>query len=164
MFLERDQPWYAQHRDSPNPDFCRLVFYRDRFELERCREPIVGADAVIVGSYVAGGRRVGECVQRTAQGVTAFYDIDTPVTLAKLARGDCEYLAPELIPGYDLYLSFTGGPTLAASSSATARPRRGRSIARSTRSSTDPARRSHAGISAISAPTAPTASRRSNGC
>ncbi len=27
-------------------------------------------------------------------------------------RGDCAYLTPDLIPGYDLYLSFTGGPTL----------------------------------------------------
>jgi spore maturation protein CgeB len=34
------------------------------------------------------------------------------VTLAKLARKDFEYLSPELIPGYQLYLSFTGGPTL----------------------------------------------------
>jgi spore maturation protein CgeB len=44
--------------------------------------------------------------------VTAFYDIDTPVTLAKLARKDYEYITPELISQYDLYLSFTGGPTL----------------------------------------------------
>jgi spore maturation protein CgeB len=44
--------------------------------------------------------------------VTAFYDIDTPVTLAKLDRGDYEYLAPDLIPHYDVYFSFTGGPTL----------------------------------------------------
>jgi spore maturation protein CgeB len=44
--------------------------------------------------------------------VTAFYDIDTPVTLAKLRRGDHDYLSPALIPRYDLYLSFTGGPTL----------------------------------------------------
>jgi spore maturation protein CgeB len=51
-------------------------------------------------------------VQKTAGGATAFYDIDTPVTLAKLERGDFEYLAPDLIPGYDVYLSFTGGPTL----------------------------------------------------
>ncbi len=42
----------------------------------------------------------------------AFYDIDTPVTLASLARGTCEYLEPALIARYDLYLSFTGGPTL----------------------------------------------------
>jgi hypothetical protein len=47
-----------------------------------------------------------------AAGIVAFNDIDTPVTLAKLARGDFEYLSPELIPSYDLYLSFTGGPTL----------------------------------------------------
>jgi spore maturation protein CgeB len=52
-------------------------------------------------------------VQDTARGVRAFYDIDTPVTLTALARGECDYLVPELIPGYDLYLSFTGGPTLA---------------------------------------------------
>ena len=55
---------------------------------------------------------VGEWVLDTAQNVTAFYDIDTPVTLAKLARGDFEYIKPALIPRYDLYLSFSGGPTL----------------------------------------------------
>ena len=48
----------------------------------------------------------------TARGLTAFYDIDTPVTLAKLERGEHEYLAPDLVSRYDLYLSFTGGPTL----------------------------------------------------
>jgi spore maturation protein CgeB len=61
---------------------------------------------------VPDGVEVGRFVQQHAGGVTAFYDIDTPVTLAKLERGDYEYLSPELIPGYDLYLSFTGGPTL----------------------------------------------------
>src|SRR5690606_12899025 len=55
---------------------------------------------------------VGEWVTKTAAGVTAFYDIDTPVTLARLERRDCEYLAPHLISRFDLYLSFTGGPTL----------------------------------------------------
>jgi spore maturation protein CgeB len=30
----------------------------------------------------------------------------------RLARGDCDYLSRELIPRYDLYLSFTGGPLL----------------------------------------------------
>jgi spore maturation protein CgeB len=55
---------------------------------------------------------VGEWAARTARGAVAFYDIDTPVTLAKLARGDHEYLTPALVARYDLYLSFTGGPTL----------------------------------------------------
>jgi spore maturation protein CgeB len=79
---------------------------------KRFAREVRNADAVIVGSYVPEGVAVGDWVTRTAQGVTAFYDIDTPVTLAKLARKDFEYLSPELIPRYDLYLSFTGGPTL----------------------------------------------------
>jgi spore maturation protein CgeB len=70
------------------------------------------ADFVIVGSFVPEGELVGDWVQRTARGVTAFYDIDTPVTLARLARGEHDYLAPRQVAGYDLYLSFTGGPTL----------------------------------------------------
>ncbi|MBV9634909.1 MAG: glycosyltransferase, partial [Methylobacteriaceae bacterium] len=112
MFLERDQPWYAAHRDLADPDFCELVFYHDLAGLDPHRDRIAAADAVIVGSYVPNGVAVGRCVQRTARGVTAFYDIDTPVTLGKLETGDFEYLSPDLIPDYDLYLSFTGGPTL----------------------------------------------------
>ncbi|HEX8193742.1 MAG TPA: glycosyltransferase, partial [Allosphingosinicella sp.] len=98
LFLERDVPWYRENRDLA--------------DLERWSAEIAAADAVIVGSYVPEGVEVARYVQRTARGVTAFYDIDTPVTLAKLERGDFEYLSPEVIPGYDVYLSFTGGPTL----------------------------------------------------
>jgi spore maturation protein CgeB len=76
------------------------------------RPAVAQADAVVVGSYVPEGVAVGRWAQKTARGATAFYDIDTPVTLAKLERGDFEYLSPDLIPGYDVYLSFTGGPTL----------------------------------------------------
>jgi spore maturation protein CgeB len=112
LFLERDVPWYAAERDLANPDFCRLALYPDLAGLDAHRDAIRDADAVIVGSYVPDGAQVGKLVQETATGVTGFYDIDTPVTLAKLARGDFEYLSPDLIPGYDIYLSFTGGPTL----------------------------------------------------
>ncbi|UJH90479.1 hypothetical protein LZ575_16900 [Antarcticibacterium sp. 1MA-6-2] len=34
------------------------------------------------------------------------------MTLAKLERQDYEYINPELISKYDMYLSFCGGPTL----------------------------------------------------
>jgi spore maturation protein CgeB len=112
LFLERDVPWYAAHRDLTDPDYCRLAFYADFAELRGWSGTIAQADAVLVGSYVPDGVTVGRYVQDVAEGVTAFYDIDTPVTLAKLERGDHEYLTPELIAGYDLYLSFTGGPTL----------------------------------------------------
>lgn len=111
-FLEREQPWYAANRDLAEPDWCRLAHYSSLSGLQAWSKTIAAADAVIVGSYVPEGIAVGTYVQRIAQGVTAFYDIDTPVTLAALARGDCAYLAPEQIAGYDLYLSFTGGPAL----------------------------------------------------
>ncbi|HZC37887.1 MAG TPA: glycosyltransferase [Sphingomicrobium sp.] len=112
LFLERDMPWYRGHRDIAEPEYCRLEFYSAFDELDRWDPDIREADAVIVGSYVAQGVEIGEYVHRHASGVTAFYDIDTPVTLAKLERRDYEYLSPDIIPGYDLYLSFTGGPTL----------------------------------------------------
>ena len=113
VFLEREVPWYAgAHRDLVNPDWCRLDYYSDLDHLAEWRGEIAAADAVIVGSYVPDGVAVGQLVQEWARGVVGFYDIDTPVTLAKLERGDFEYLSPAVIPGYDVYLSFTGGPTL----------------------------------------------------
>ena len=114
LFLEHDKPWYAENRDCPNPPFGRTELYASVADLRsRFVADVRDADAVIVGSYVPEGVTVGEWATRTARGVKAFYDIDTPVTLAKLEREDYEYLAPHLIPRYDLYLSFTGGPTLA---------------------------------------------------
>lgn len=112
-FLERDVPWYAANRDLPDPSYCTTFLYRDREQLEREHGGrVAGADAVIVGSYVPEGIAVAEWVVRTAKGIRAFYDIDTPATLASLARNDCEYLTADLIPRFDLYLSFAGGPTL----------------------------------------------------
>ena len=112
LFLERDVPWYRNNRDIADPDYCRLELYGSVEGLDEWIGEIREADAVIVGSYVPQGVEVGRFVQQHARGVVAFYDIDTPVTLAKLGRGDFEYLSPEIIPGYDVYLSFTGGPTL----------------------------------------------------
>jgi spore maturation protein CgeB len=113
VFLERDLPWYAGNRDMPQPDGCTALLYRSLYALKRSHaRRIADADLVIIGSYVKQGVDVAEWVMSIAQGIVAFYDIDTPVTLAKLRRGDYEYLSPDLIPRFDLYLSFTGGPTL----------------------------------------------------
>ncbi len=112
LFLEREQPWYAGNRDLPNPDFCRLEFYESVAGLSRWRAEIGAADAVMVGSYVPDGIEVGRLVQEQARGIRLFYDIDTPVTLARLAEGTCDYLSPTVIRGYDVYLSFSAGPAL----------------------------------------------------
>lgn len=112
-FLERDLPWHAENRDLPAPPWGRTELYAGVDELqERFAALVAGADLVVVGSYVTQGVAVGEWVVSTARGTTAFYDIDTPITLASLADGSCEYLSRALVPRYRLYLSFTGGPTL----------------------------------------------------
>ena len=101
IFLERDKPWYRDHRDMPSPPFCDTILYQNLGQLKREHtRAIRRADLVMVGSYVPEGIEVGRWVCSNAS-ATAFYDIDTPVTLRKLAAGDCEYLAPELIPCYD---------------------------------------------------------------
>lgn len=112
LFLEQDRDFYAAHRDLAEPDFCRLELYDSVADLARFGDEIAAADAVVLGSYVADGIEAARMIQAHARGVTAFYDIDTPVTLAALARERCDYLSPELIPGFGVYFSFTGGPTL----------------------------------------------------
>jgi spore maturation protein CgeB len=113
-FLERDVPWYAAHRDLAAPAYARIALYVGLDELrDRFAATVRDADLVIVGSYVPDGIEVGDWVTRTARGVTAFYDIDTPVTLAAIEADTCRYLSRALIPRYALYLSFTGGRTLA---------------------------------------------------
>jgi spore maturation protein CgeB len=111
LFGERDVPWYAANRDLPDPPWGRTALY-DSTVPDALADDVRDADLVVVGSYVPDGVAVAEWVQRTARGVTAFYDIDTPVTLEALGRNDCAYLTPEVIPGFDLYLSFTSGPAL----------------------------------------------------
>jgi spore maturation protein CgeB len=113
LFLERDVPWYAAHRDLARPPYCEVLLYGSLAELrDRFGARLRDADVAVVGSYVPEGREVARLVLELARGTTAFYDIDTPVTVARLARRECEYLAPELVPAFDLYLSFTGGPML----------------------------------------------------
>ncbi len=113
LFLERNVSWYADNRDLPRPDFCTVKLYASVRDLMRRFSSVVAdADLVIVGSFVPDGIAVGEWATQTATGISAFYDIDTPVTLAKLQSGGCDYLRPELVSHFDLYLSFTGGPVL----------------------------------------------------
>ena len=113
LFLERRRPGTPQNRDLPDPDFCELAFYSSLTDLEqRFAQRIADAGAVIVGSYVPDGIAVIDLVLGCAAGVTGFYDIDTPITLAALDAGDAAYLAARQIPLLDLYFSFTGGPTL----------------------------------------------------
>jgi spore maturation protein CgeB len=112
-FLERDVPWYSSNREFSELPYCTVELYGSVEELEdRFTDLVRRADVVVIGSYVPDGVAIGRWITGIAEQVTAFYDIDTPVTLAGLRAGKCEYMSKDLYPKYDLCFSFTGGPTL----------------------------------------------------
>src|SRR2546423_56925 len=41
-FLERDTPWYREHRDLENPDYCRVELYKELKEVPARFDEIVG--------------------------------------------------------------------------------------------------------------------------
>src|SRR5690606_6197796 len=113
FFLEADKPWYSNTRDFNQSDDYQLEFYKSKEELKgKFKSLVQFADLVIIGSFVPEGVEVCRWVLDSTQGMTAFYDIDTPVTLQKLESGNCEYICESLIPEFDLYLSFSGGKVL----------------------------------------------------
>ena len=112
-FFERDVPWYAENRDLPQPRYCRTHLYESVAELRGLAlAEMASADLTILGSYVPQGREVADLVLASAGGVTAFYDIDTPITVSALEKDRAEYIERRHVPEFDLYLSFTGGPIL----------------------------------------------------
>jgi len=111
-FYERSVPWYGENADLPRPEYCQTVLYRSLQELTQHSKAVRRADVVVVGSYVPDGAEVCAWALEQCRGVSAFYDIDTPITVEALRRRECEYLTPALVPRFDLYLSFSGGPIL----------------------------------------------------
>jgi spore maturation protein CgeB len=95
------------------PLFGQTLFYNSLKNLkDRFTPAIRNADFVMIGSNIPEGAAIGEWVTHIAQGTTAFYDLNTPVTLSKLDRGESRQLTRSLIQRYHLYLSLTGGPLL----------------------------------------------------
>lgn len=112
LFLEREQPWYVQNRDLAEPGYCTLRFYGSVGDLAAHAEALTAADAVIVGSYVPDGIEVIDAIAALGLRRLCFYDIDTPVTLARLARGEETYVAPRQLRAFDICFSFSGGRAL----------------------------------------------------
>lgn len=112
VFFERDVPYYAAHRDDWSAPGCRLVLYGDleAIRLQALLE-LDGCDVAIATSYCPEG--AARLVLESRATHKVFYDLDTPVTLARLADGErVEYLPPEGLGGFDLVLSYTGGRAL----------------------------------------------------
>ncbi len=119
VFFERDQSFYADHRDlhdlSELGRDAELVLYRDWADvLPRARRELRDADAGLVTSYQPDAQAASDLLlDSPARAV--FYDMDTPVTLARLAQGARpDYLPAQGLGGFDLVLSYTGGRALDA--------------------------------------------------
>ncbi|MGE5570071.1 MAG: glycosyltransferase [Rhodospirillales bacterium] len=113
-FFERDVPYYAEHRDLTDLPGLRLCLYPAWEDaLAAARAELAGADAAIVTSYCPDAIAASDLVlSSTARSV--FYDLDTPVTLDRLRRGEAvEYIGPRGLRDFDLVLSYTGGAVLA---------------------------------------------------
>jgi spore maturation protein CgeB len=114
-FVEKDAEWYRNNRDLPEPEFCTVRLYeqwgREARELVALA---ADADVVLIGSYFPDAIAATRALVNADYGPLLFYDIDTPITISQLReQGRTAYLEPSLIPLYDAYLSFTGGPALA---------------------------------------------------
>ena len=114
VFFEKDLEWYASNRDLPEPPFCEVKIFQEWKEvLPAVRRALMECDVAVVGSYFPDGVSAIDVMSESSAPVKAFYDIDTPITVAQLREsGRAEYLKKEQIPSFDLYLSFTGGRML----------------------------------------------------
>ncbi|MFN7130568.1 MAG: glycosyltransferase, partial [Myxococcales bacterium] len=115
-FFEKDVPYYASNRDCLSPEGCRLVLYPAWREIEStARAAVAAADVAMVTSYCPDALAATELVVNQRRARPVFYDLDTPVTLDRLAAGEAvEYVGPDGLRGFDLVLSYTGGFALSA--------------------------------------------------
>src|SRR5699024_10854498 len=89
VFFERDQPFYAVHRDLDALPGATLVRYPAWAAVRaRAAAETASADVATVTSYCPDGPEAAELVATTAPGLTTFYNMDTPVTLAAVDAGE----------------------------------------------------------------------------
>jgi spore maturation protein CgeB len=113
VFFERDQPFYAGNRDLFEVPGGELVLYGVWDDVrQRAAADVADADVAMVTSYCPDGIAATDVVL-AGRALPVFYDLDTPVTLSRLSRGEgLSYLGPGGLAGFALVLSFTGGVAL----------------------------------------------------
>ncbi|MHB8283390.1 MAG: CgeB family protein [Caulobacteraceae bacterium] len=113
VFFERDDPRFAAHRDLADLGEADLVLYSDWADVRvKAMAHLLDADAAMVTSHCPDALAASALVHEHAH-VGVFYDLDAPVTLARLARGEAvDYLPGDGLGGFDLVLSTAGGDAL----------------------------------------------------
>lgn len=119
-FFEKDQPWYAAHRDATSLAGGALELYRAFDEVRpRAEAAVAGADVAMVTSYCPDALAATDLVLASSARLKVFYDLDTGVTLDRLRAGaPVDWVGPRGLADFDLVLSFTGGRALSALRSA----------------------------------------------
>ncbi len=115
VFFERDVPYYAETRDLTElPGGGELILYPDwKSVVAYATAQVRDCDAAIVTSYCPDAIASSELILESARGLKVFYDLDSPVTLARLRRGEAvDYVSPRGFRDFDLVLSYAGGRTL----------------------------------------------------
>jgi spore maturation protein CgeB len=113
-FFERNVPYYAAHRDQHRSSEYTIELYDDWHEVLPIAETqIASADAAIVTSYCPDAGCATDLIVSSHVPMRVFYDLDTPVTLDRLQRGEhVEYIPRDGLGAFDLVLSYTGGRAL----------------------------------------------------
>jgi spore maturation protein CgeB len=113
-FFERDVSYYAIHRDlASSPDY-EITLYKQWEEIQsRARAAVESGDCAIVTSYCPDAQVASDLILESDGRLSVFYDLDTPVTLERLRRGEeVDYVPSYGLEPFDLVLSYTGGPAL----------------------------------------------------
>ena len=114
-FYEHDLPYYAETRDGwAAPPGIKLRIF-DSFEVIRseAKRELARADVALITSYCQDGPAAARLIFDSGVAVSAYYDLDTPVTLGRLQSGAAvPYLPKEGLSGFDIVLSYTGGRAL----------------------------------------------------
>lgn len=113
-FFERDTPYYAANRDAHSFPFVDLHLYPNWDDvLPLVQRHLSDADVAIATSYCPDGIGACELIAQSGAPRKVFYDMDAPVTLSRLERGETvEYIPRDGLAAFDLVLSYTGGETL----------------------------------------------------
>lgn len=115
VFFERDLPYYAAHRDFFELPGGKLEIYSDwRGVWRNAQRQVADADAAMVTSFCPDAVAAAELIAASPT-LKIFYDLDTPVTLEHIGRGETvDYIGPRGLADFDLVLSYTGGAALRA--------------------------------------------------
>src|SRR5215207_9608702 len=114
VFYERDVPYYAGNRDLFEVPGGELVLYADWQDVRRrAARDVADADVAMVTSYCPDGIAATDLLLTADRAARVFYDLDTPITLSRLSRGETTtFIGPRGLAGFDLVLSYTGGAAL----------------------------------------------------